>query len=98
MYDFVNEDSDYFVIFFESWMDSRNKVKVKINNDNVVIEGGNLRIFNTIFLRDDVLDSIDYTEFAVFCYMGKHPLRFELEIDSQHNGFFYLKFRNQMVE
>lgn len=74
MYDFVNEDSDYFVIFFESWMDSRNKVKVKINKDNVAIEGGNLRIFNTIFLRDDVLDSIDYTELAVFCYMGKHPL------------------------
>lgn len=86
----------YFIVFFESWTDKRNKVKIKISYDNISIKGGCLVIFNNILKRDDVLDAIDYSKRVVLCCIGRHPMRFELKFHSQNDGFFYFSFRREI--
>lgn len=82
----------YFVVYFESWTDKKNKVKIKVSYNNIFIRGGYIVIFNNILKRDDVLDAIDYTEKALLCCIGEDPMRFELDISCQHDGFFYFNF------
>ena len=47
-------------------------------------------------MRDDVLDAIDYSERALLCCIGEYPMRFELEISYQEDGFFYFNFRREI--
>lgn len=92
MYDFVADKSYYFVVFFESYFDSKNKVKLKIGSENIFVRSGKIAIFSLSLMREDVLDAIDYSERVVFCCIGDYAMRFELEIESQHDGFFYFHF------
>lgn len=96
MYDFVNDKSYYFVVYFDSYFDSKNKVKIKIGSENIFVRSGKIAIFSLSLMRDDVLDAIDYSERALLCCIGEYPMRFELEISYQEDGFFYFNFRREI--
>lgn len=97
----MSEESYCFALYFESWVDSKSKIIIKTVKENIFIKNGLIVVFHPLFKRDDVLDTIDYTELVVLQCLSingeSYLFQFELEIDSQNDGYITFYFPTDIL-
>lgn len=89
MFDNTEENHCHFLLYFSCWYGSKNEIKVKINKESFFIKNGKFVVFNPILKNDEVLNAIDGSALVKLIFIDMEYMPFELEIVSQHEGFFY---------